>query len=87
MVEREAKRSGNEVKMYSYAGTAALLKRREGEEEAARAYSLQLRAKTQMGHAIAKAFTSSTNVGKTGQSGQRAPKPQKPSLTRQTQSS
>lgn len=75
VVERESKNSGNEVKMYSYAGTAALLKRREAEQEAARAYSLQLRAKTQMGKAIAKALAPAS-VGQTGQSGQGVPKPQ-----------
>lgn len=55
-IQRAGKSSGNEVKMYSYAGTAALLKRREAEREAALAYSLQLRAKTQMGQALAKAL-------------------------------
>lgn len=74
LVERESKSSGNEVKMYSYAGTAALIKSREAKQEAARTYSLQLRAKTQMGKAIAKALTQS--VGSTGQSGQGVPKPQ-----------
>ena len=47
------------VQTYSYAGTAALLERREAERETARAHFLQLRAKTQMGKAIAKALAPS----------------------------
>ena len=56
MVEAENKKEDKNFQMFSYAGTATLLKRREVEQEAARAYSLQLRAKTQMGKAIAKAL-------------------------------
>lgn len=68
-----AKREG--VQVYSYAGTAALLERRVAERETARAHFLQLRAKTQMGKAIAKALVPKS-AGSTGQSGQGVPKPQ-----------
>lgn len=68
-----AKREG--VQTYSYAGTAALLQRRAAERETARTHFLQLRAKTQMGQAIAKALAPAS-AGPTGQSGQGAPKPQ-----------
>lgn len=61
-----AKREG--VQTYSYAGTAVLIQRRAAERETARVHFLQLRAKTQMGKAIAKAL--SPNAGPTGQSGQ-----------------
>ena len=64
---------------FSYVGTVALLERREAERETARNHFLHLRAKTQMGQAIAKAFTPK-NAGP-GQ-----PKSQ-PSQSRQTQSS
>ena len=47
------------VQTYSYAGTAALLERRVAERETARTHFLHLRAKTQMGKAIAKALAPS----------------------------
>src|SRR3989344_4080125 len=57
------------VQTYSYAGTAALFERRAAERETARTHFLQLRAKTQMGQAIAKALAPKS-AGQTGQSGQ-----------------
>src|SRR3989344_4390677 len=44
------------VQVFSYTGTATLLERRAAERESARVHFLQLRAKTQMGKAIAKAL-------------------------------
>ncbi len=49
-----AKQEG--VQTFSYVGTVALLERREAERIAARSHFLNLRAKTQMGKAIAKAL-------------------------------
>ncbi len=51
---RIAKEEG--VQTFSYVGTVALLERRQAERETARNHFLNLRAKTQMGQAIAKAF-------------------------------
>lgn len=51
------------VQTFSYVGTVALLERREAERETARGHFLRLRAKTQMGKAIAKAFQQPTSAG------------------------
>lgn len=51
------------VPVFSYAGTVTLLERRQAERVTAQAHFLQLRAKTQMGKAIAKAFAEEANAG------------------------
>lgn len=50
------------VQTYSYVGTVARLEQLEAERIAARSHFLNLRAKTQIGKAIAKAFAP-TNAG------------------------
>jgi len=56
------------VQTYSYVGTVALLERRAAERETARAHFLHLRAKTQMGKAIAKALANPIPIKSAGSS-------------------
>ncbi len=75
LVQREFAKK-EEGQTFSYVGTVALLERREEERKAAQAYSLRLRAQTQMGKAIAKALAPASAGSPSSNSAQ-------PSQTRQ----
>jgi len=55
LIQKEAAKRGDGL-TFSYVGTVALLEKRQSERKAAQDYLLHLRAKTQMGKAIAEAL-------------------------------
>src|SRR3989338_627954 len=57
LIQKEAAKRGDGL-TFSYVGTVALLEKRQSERKAAQDYLLHLRAKTQMGKAIAEALAS-----------------------------
>ncbi|MBI2064790.1 MAG: hypothetical protein HYT62_01910 [Candidatus Yanofskybacteria bacterium] len=72
LIQKEAAKKGD-GKTFSYVGTVTLLEKRQSERKAAQDYLLHLRAKTQMGKAMAEALAPTSA--------------KEPSFTRQPQSS